>query len=188
MEHLPLSLLAGISRSRSYLAMWSNLQSRHLYRLQCQLLPLIILWYNTLSWTIPLKRCCLLDENEIVFISYWQWHDLSKNRLLELNLIRFNMIDLKEEAYFGCTFWDWLHNNTNTKQITRSNNMMGIESNTKTAHNWQKWKSRFLTCPCHKIYREEAVGLKSYNYTLKITIFVNMWNLGQFRENLIFCQ
>ena len=55
-----------------------------------------------------------------------------------------------------------------------------------TAHNWQKWESTFLTCPCHKICREEAVGLKSYNYTLKITIFVNMWNLGQFLENLIF--
>ena len=38
-------------------------------------------------------------------------------------------------------------------------------------HNWQKWKSTFLTCPCHKIYREEAVGLKSSNYTLKIKIF-----------------
>ena len=31
-----------------------------------------------------------------------------------------------------------------------------------TAHNWQKWKSRFLTCHCHEIYREEAVGLKSF--------------------------
>ena len=39
-----------------------------------------------------------------------------------------------------------------------------------------------------KIYREEAVGLKKSNYTLKITIFVNMWNLEQFRENLIFSQ
>ena len=28
------------------------------------------------------------------------------------------------------------------------------------------------------MYKEEAVGLKSSNYTLKITIFVNMWNLG----------
>ena len=51
-----------------------------------------------------------------------------------------------------------------------------------------KIKSTFLTCPCHEIYREEAVGLKSSDYTLKITIFANMWNLGQFRENLIFCQ
>ena len=47
-----------------------------------------------------------------------------------------------------------------------------------TAHNWQKWKSTFLTCPCHKIYRVEAVGLKSSNYTSKFTIFVKMWNLG----------
>ena len=28
-----------------------------------------------------------------------------------------------------------------------------------TPHNWQKWKSRFLICHCHKIYRVEAVGL-----------------------------
>ena len=28
-----------------------------------------------------------------------------------------------------------------------------------TAHNWQKWKSTFLTCPCRKIYKEEAIGL-----------------------------
>ena len=51
---------------------------------------------------------------------------------------------------------------------------------------WPKWKSRFRTCPCHKIYRVEAVCLS--NHTLKITIFVNMLNVRQFRENLMFCQ
>ena len=56
------------------------------------------------------------------------------------------------------------------------------------AHNWQNWKRVFLTCPCHEIHRDEAVGLKSCKYTWKITIFVKMWNLGQYRENLIFCQ
>ena len=56
------------------------------------------------------------------------------------------------------------------------------------SHNWQKWKRVFLTCPCHDIYRVEAVGLKNSNYTWKIMIFANMWNLGQFREKLIFCQ
>ena len=50
-----------------------------------------------------------------------------------------------------------------------------------TTHNWQKWKRVFLTCPCHKIYRDEAVRLKSCKYTWKITIFVKMWNLRQFR-------
>ena len=57
-----------------------------------------------------------------------------------------------------------------------------------TTHNWQNWKRVFLICPCHEIYKDEAVGLKSCKYTWKITIYVNMWNLGQFREILIFCQ
>ena len=56
------------------------------------------------------------------------------------------------------------------------------------AHNWQKWKSTFLTCHCYQISRVEAAGLKKSNYTFKITIFVRMWNLGQFCEKLIFCQ
>ena len=55
-----------------------------------------------------------------------------------------------------------------------------VHRNSLMAHNWQKWRSRFLTCPCHKIYREEAVGLKSSSYTLNNKIFVNIWNLGQF--------
>ena len=59
-----------------------------------------------------------------------------------------------------------------------------------TAHNWQKSKEYSWHVPGHghEVYRDEAVGLKIYKYTLKITIYVNMWNLGQFRENLIFCQ
>ena len=57
-----------------------------------------------------------------------------------------------------------------------------------TGGNWQKWKRVFLTCPCHEIYRDGAVGLKSCKNTWKLTIFVKMWNLGQNRENLIFCQ
>ena len=28
-----------------------------------------------------------------------------------------------------------------------------------TAHNWQKWKGRFLACSYHKIYRAEAVDI-----------------------------
>ena len=57
-----------------------------------------------------------------------------------------------------------------------------------TAHNWQNWKRVFLTCPCHEIYKDEAVGLNSCKYTWKIMIYVNMWNLGQFHAILIFCQ
>ena len=51
-------------------------------------------------------------------------------------------------------------------------------------HICAKMKSIFLACSCHKINTVEAVGLKSSNYTLKITIFVNMWNLGQWCEKI----
>ena len=54
------------------------------------------------------------------------------------------------------------------------------------AHNWQKWKSRFLHC--RQIYRVEAVVLKMSNYTFKITIFMSIWNLGPLRWKLIFSQ
>ena len=66
--------------------------------------------------------------------------------------------------------------------------LIGADNNHLTGGNWQKWKRVFLTCPCHEIYRDEAVGLKSCNNTWKIMIFVKMWNLGQYRENLIFCE
>ena len=59
---------------------------------------------------------------------------------------------------------------------------------TLTGGNWQKWKGVYLTCPCHEIYRDEAVGLKSCKYTslylknyeiwdnvLKIWYFVNIF-------------
>ena len=79
-----------------------------------------------------------------------------------------------------------IHTPSHTSQfITTYSNTHGAKL---TAHNWQKWKRVFLTCPCHKIYRDEAVSLKNCKYTWKITTFVKMWNLGQYRENLIFCQ
>ena len=58
-----------------------------------------------------------------------------------------------------------------------------------TAHKLQKTKMRFLTCHCYKIDRLEAVGLliPIMPYDLEITIFVDMRNLDQFLENLIFC-
>ena len=44
---------------------------------------------------------------------------------------------------------------------------------------WQlaKWKRVFLTCPCHEIYSDEAVGLKSCKILEKYDI-CEMWKLG----------
>ena len=58
---------------------------------------------------------------------------------------------------------------------------------TLTAHVWQNWEWVFFSCYCHEIYRV-AVGLKNYNYTWKITFFVNMWSLGQFLEKSVFSE
>ena len=80
-------------------------------------------------------------------------------------------------------FWENLLN-----IILRWHMVKNSKSAPLTGGNWQKWKRVFLTCPCHEIYRDEAVVLKSCKYTWKITIFVKMWNLGQYRENLIFCE
>ena len=71
-----------------------------------------------------------------------------------------------------------LNNYINTGCIVTENNL--------TAHNWQKWKSTFLTCHYHEIYREEAVGLKSSNYTLKITILWICAIWGKFGKNWYF--
>ena len=36
------------------------------------------------------------------------------------------------------------------------------------------------------MYRVEAVDLSFSNYTFEITIFVNLWNFGQFREKKLY--
>ena len=100
--------------------------------------------------------------------NYWQW-----------------FLMLQRCPIMQCTHLPFL-----SLAIAHLQQWLVISSVTLTDGNWQKWKrvGLFLTCPCHEIYRDEAVGLKSCKNTWKITIFVKMWNLGQYRENLIFCQ
>ena len=45
---------------------------------------------------------------------------------------------------------------------------------TLTTHNWQNWKRVFQSYYCHETYSVEEVVLKTSNYTLKITFFVNL--------------
>ena len=58
--------------------------------------------------------------------------------------------------------------------------------------NWQKWKRVFLTCPCRKIHRDEAVGLKNlwkweiWGSIVKIWYFVNNF-LIEARIKKFFC-
>ena len=78
--------------------------------------------------------------------------------------------------YFSCY-------SRGSRSVSRTDSESGMDAmvllgKCLTGGNWQKWKRVFLTCPCHEIYRDEAVGLKSCKNTWKITIFVKMWNLG----------
>ena len=60
-----------------------------------------------------------------------------------------------------------------------------------TGGNWQKWKRVFLTCPCHEIYRDEAVGLKSCKmpeksrYLWKYEIWGNIVKIWYFVNNCL---
>ena len=61
-----------------------------------------------------------------------------------------------------------------------------------TAHNWQKWKRVFLTCPCHKIYSEGAVGLKScklyfknYDFCEYVKFVEISWKFEMFVNNCV---
>ena len=60
-----------------------------------------------------------------------------------------------------------------------------------TDGNWQKWKRVFLTCPCHEIYRDEAVGLKvakileKLRYLWKCEIWGNIVKIWYFVNNYL---
>ena len=73
-------------------------------------------------------------------------------------------------AVYRQKHWALLHSDTNLYQLTGGN--------------WQKWKRVFLTCPCHKFYRDEAVGLSllsrlSFLFVKNIVLAPSWWN-GRF--------
>ena len=111
------------------------------------------------------------------------WHGIALYKLIISSIFYFSKSTSINTQYN--TLWDTLKMMLFTKYLIK---WTCIGRVSLTGGNWQKWKRVFLTCPCHEIYRDEAAGLKSCKNTWKITIFVKMWNLGQNRENLIFCQ
>ena len=129
------------------------------------------------DWQLPCTFSVFLD----ISISKDGRKDCLRISLIESNIRCACLRSIQLQTLlcdFGPIIWSWA--------IWSINNLE--EYSKLTGGNWQKWKRVFLTCPCHKMYRDEAVGLKSCKYTWKITKFVKMGNLGQYRENLIFCQ
>ena len=73
--------------------------------------------------------------------------------------IRYHTYNLPELniSLFDCFY---CNNVLFTLKIWKENFIISRQNFWLTAHNWQKWKKVFLTCPCNEIYRVEAVGLK----------------------------
>ena len=97
---------------------------------------------------------------------------------------------LKHSRRWNCCILDVIMHNFPMKISYRMQT-----SHPTTSHLYKVFSSMLFpkiysgfTCLCHEIYRVESVGLKSSSYAWKIMIFANMWNLGQFREKLIFCE
>ena len=83
----------------------------------------------------------------------------------------------------------WISMNAILPAIQYNNeNRRHVSNSILTAHNWQKWKSTFITCQCHEIYMEEAVGLKSSNYTWKLWFLCVCEIWGNFIKKFIFCK
>ena len=92
----------------------------------------------------------------------------------------------KMKCWWYCMAWG-TYGNTVTSNMISMNISWRLNENEmqrKKHHIWVSWspvediiftfngsqlakneKSTFPTCPCHEIYREEAVGLKTSNYT-----------------------
>ena len=87
-----------------------------------------------------------------------------KNHIFDPNLKTLNTCRLASSRFAFSTIFspETLKTSSAYRTLKQANGLTG--------GNWQKWKRVFLTCPCHKIYRDEAVGLKSCKNTWKITI------------------
>ena len=72
------------------------------------------------------------------------------------------------------------------KEIKLSWNVLKLNDFKVRSHICQKSESRILIMTLPYFFRAGTVGLYVSNYTFKITIFVNVWNLGQFRDKCIF--
>ena len=135
-------------------------------------------WRIFCNFSLATKKC----EKKVKNSPFFKWApvcNLISKKGKELCFSEVNNLNYTKGPNFACGNYIFPETRGNkNKPWTHSTPLNGSQL--------AKMKSTFLTCPCHKIYKDEAVGLKSYNYTFKITIFVNVWNLVQFLENLIF--
>ena len=136
---------------------WWILNERLLYNV------LLFCLFQSESWPIKNKSAWLILTQPYFFAA------------VNLDLIVFCFLFFLQKRWTDGQSWS----NLFVVKVNRGEDLRWVGL---TAYSWQKWKRVFLTCPCHEMYRDEPVGLKSCKNTLKITIFVKMWISGQYRE------
>ena len=82
------------------------------------------------------------------------------NIYLEVRLYHTVFIPISAQGTECYLTWALISSTLKTLEIC-----LHVSFSVLTAHNWQKWKSRFLSRHYHKIYRLKAVGPSISNYT-----------------------
>ena len=124
--------------------------------------------------------CCSLQQHATVWIVLI----ISPERLVLSYWLRSFLILLSKIET------ETTHNRQKWKNKTKQKTNKQTNKKTKQNKTKQNKTRRFLTCQCHKIFKGRSSCLFSFQLYFKNYDFCEyrMWNLWQFRENLIFCQ
>ena len=143
----------------------NRFMSKRLLEVSCTTINRTILFLN--QWIYrgpaPFHRLTPNKRFEPVFSTViMSVYSLFNRMLLLTDLIPVHLVYCGQTVMIGCnhTSFEWTRAVRHIYRIIR--HMQGLYRPIQilAAHNWQKWKSTFLTCHCHKIFRVEAVGLK----------------------------
>ena len=77
-----------------------------------------------------------------------------------------------------CSFYTSFLGTNDNKNLSRKLNGMNPDRTDFNGSQLGKMKKYIHTCPCHKIYRVEAVGLSIASYAKKIPNFFNHVKFG----------
>ena len=129
--------------------------------------------------TLPLKKDDISDRSMVSTIQNRRQTNASTRQVQTDKRWR----DRCRQINAGVNRWTWLKYESD-KAMHRVHTFFYC----LTAHNWQKWKTVLLTCPCHDMYRDEAVDLKKMQIYLKNYDFCEYLEFGAISWKFDFCQ
>ena len=139
---------------------------------------------------------CVMEVEKSIFVSGWKWKwiEINIKRKVKLHVYTSPFINIQVPKGVihrpsSCWIQNWIlwWGERTLLASVRFDDVFN------SSHLVKMTKRTFFTCSCHKMYRKEAVGLKSYDYALKITVFCEyvkfVWGsflkIGYFANNCI---